>query len=506
MPELITKISKANIFRNGAQVVREGAALLGEGLQTIRVLGISGSAQTDTAQLYCQEGVLCTNMRFETLRGDEPEQLEQLREKIASLQAQLEVKDLQIELWKSNGDFSQRTSQPVSEVQEYIEKLSERIDGINAEKAAIQKEIRSTEKKIEELCSEVYKPVMVVDVTAPSAGEYAFELRYFENAASWRPMYEIRSDGEGPLQMMMRANITQNTAEDWLGTGITLLSGSPVAGGSLPQIEPLYIDFKQVRPPVAFGMMKAARASGAAMDMDVEECCDSAPMEATLMGTAAVNMSMMKTEAADVAQDDTYTEYRLPGFRDVKKGGDGTVADIRTYEIPAQYRVVSVPKLDPSAYLTAAVKPADLPVSAEINPDIYFKGVYSGKIWLDPDLTKEELEITLGKEERINVSRKEVLRHTINTLLKGLRITEYGYETRVSNNSGKPAEVMIKDQIPVSQNKDISVDVLELSEAELDNETGILTRTLQLEPDQTEILKLGYKVSAPKDKSLEEHH
>ena len=507
MPELNTKIVKANIFRNGAEVFRRGNVQLEAGLQTLRVQGISGSAQTDTARLYCQEGVSCSNMRFETLRGEEPASIEELREKIAALQKETEVKELQIELWKSNGDFSKRASQPVSEVQEYIEKLSERVAGLNADITAIEKEIRQTEKKIEELCSEAYCPVMVVDVTAPSAGSYSFELKYFENAAGWHPDYEIHSDGEGPLSILMRGKISQNTAEDWLGAELSLLSGNPSFAGALPVLDPLYVDIRQVRPAIFGGMMKAARAAGAVMDTAVEECvtedADEVPVAALGM---ANNMTLMQTAAADVAEDETFTEYKLPGLRDVKKGGDGTMADIRTLEMPAEYRIVSVPKLDPSAYLVAVVKPGDLPVNTEINPGIYYKGVYSGRVWLDPDLTKDEIEITLGKEERINVSRKEVLRHTSTTLLKGLKVTEYGFETRVSNNSGKPAEIMIKDQIPVSQNKEINVDVLELSGADLDKETGILIRTLQLEPDQTEILKLGYKVSAPKDKSLEEHH
>ena len=508
MAELTTKTAKANIFRNGAEVIRRGRAALEQGLQTLRVQGISGTAQTDTARLYCQEGVSCTNMRFETLHNDEPTEIEELRGKITSLQKQIEVKELQIELWKSNGDFSKRASQPVSEVQEYIENLSDRVAGLNSDIIAIQKEIRQTEKKIEELCSEAYCPVMVVDVSAPAAGEYDFELKYFENAARWRPVYEIHTDGEGPLQMLMRGNISQNTTEDWLGIELSLLSGNPSFAGSLPQLDPLYVDIRQPRP-VTFGLAKASRmASNAMMDMTAAEF-DMAAEEAAApmlgMGEAKA-MKLMQTEAAEVGQDDTFTEYRLPGIRDIKKGGDGTVADVQTLEIPAEYRIVSVPKLDPSAYLTAVVKPADLPVNTGIDPAIYFKGVYSGRVWLDPDLTKDEIEITLGKEERINISRREVLRHTSNTLLKGTRVTEYGYETRVSNNSSAEAVVTIKDQVPVSRNKDISVDVLEISGAELDEETGLLSRTLTLAAARTEVLKLGYKVSAPKDKSIEEHH
>ena len=85
-------------------------------------------------------------------------------------------------------------------------------------------------------------------------------------------------------------------------------------------------------------------------------------------------------------------------------------------------------------------------------------------------------------------------------------MVEYGYETAVTNGFEKPVTVVVKDQVPVSENKDISVDVLELSGAEQDKENGLLSWKVELEPAQTKTLKLAYKVSRPKDKNIEEHH
>ena len=81
---------------------------------------------------------------------------------------------------------------------------------------------------------------------------------------------------------------------------------------------------------------------------------------------------------------------------------------------------------------------------------------------------------------------------------------EYGYETRVSNSGSADAEVVIKDQIPVSQNKDITVEALELSGAELAKESGLLTKTVKVAAGGSEVFRIGYKVAGPKDKQISE--
>ena len=501
MADLYTNIVKASVFRRGAELVRRGSAQLEEGAQTVYVYGLSPSTSTDTARLFSQEGVLCSDLRFKPQYDDETEdpKAKALREKIEELEKQIEVKELQADLWKSNGDFSARTSQPVSEVQDYIEKLSGRLEALNKEILKGRRELEELNKQLEKLSEQSAAPVMEAEVVAPAAGRYDFELKYFENSASWNPVYEIHSDGETDPEMRMRAKIHQNTLEDWKGVELSLFTGNPTAAGTLPELLSLFLDIRQNKP---VRMAKSAARGGMVME---DTCCEeAAPMEfgagAAMANTMMVRMAMPE---AEVSEEETSTEYALPGKRDVLKTGDNT-ADLRSYKIPAQYRIVTVPAMDQSAYLVAVVKPSDLPVTTEINPSVYYKNIYTGKVWLDPDLTRDEIEITLGKEERIHVTREQTARKTTTALLKGQRIVEYGYETRIGNTSSADAEVVIKDQVPVSQNKDISVDVLEISGAEITAENGLLTKTVKVPAGGTEVFRIGYKVVAPKDKQVSE--
>ena len=499
--DLYTGIISASVYRGGAEVVRRGTAELEAGTQTLYVHGLSQSAPVDTARLFCQEGLSCSDLRFvDRFGGEEDPKITELREKIAALQKHIEVRQLQIQLWKDNGNFSSRTEQPAAEVQDYIEKLAERLESLNKDIFDAQKKINDLNKQINDLIQSGSQPLLAAQVSAEKGGRYTFELRYFENGAWWRPVYEIHSDGESPLAMRMRANIRQNTYEDWEGVELSLLTGSPNSAGTVPSIRPVYLDFRQSAPVrsrsnamMGGAMMKAA---GRADTMVFEEAC---------MDTAEAPMMFMATAEAQVEQGETATEYKLPGKRDVQKGGDGTVADIQVYTIPAEYRVASVPRLAQSAWLVAVVKPADLPITSSIDTAVYLKNNYVGRVMLDPDLTLDEAEITLGKAERVHVSFKEVSRKTSTTLLKGQAVVDYVYEITVRNESGKDIKLSVKDQIPVSENKDIDVEQLEISGAEKDAETGILTWRSQLAAGNTATYTTRYKVSRPKDKTIVEN-
>ena len=494
MAELYTQLVKAKVYRRGAELVRRGKAELAEGRQTLLIHGLSSTFHMDTVRIFSQEGVSCSDLRYESRFGeDEQTESDSIREQIDALELHIQIRELQTKMWKENGNFASRTSQPVGEVQEYIESLPGRLEGINQDILATKKKIKELEKKLSEAQVTEDLPVLAAEVTAAAAGSYSFELRCFDGSAAWRPVYEVHSDGRGPLKMIMKGNISQHTHEDWKGVELSLLTGNPSAAGSVPQLTPVLLDIRQ---PVEFArntmMLKSAGARAMVMGDAVADTCEEAPMMA------------MGTNEAFVDQSETSTEYVLPGTRDVQKNGKETVADIQTYEIPADYRIVAVPKLDQSAYLVAAVKPADLPVNSAIDTAVYLNNAYTGRIMLDPQLTKEETELTLGKEERVFVSYKELPRKTTTTLLKGQKVVEHAFETTLRNESAAAVSVTVKDQIPVSENKDIIVEQVELSGAKPEDGTGLLGWKLDLAPGESRQVKLCYKVACPKDKQISE--
>ena len=500
MEVLTTLIEKANIYRRGAEIVRRGSLELSEGMHKLYVLGMSGSARYDTVRLFGTDGLHVSNQRFEAFgEHQEEKESEKIRKSIEKLEKQIEVRQMQIDLWRSNGDFTARSALSASEVEEYIEKLPLRIEKLNEKISGYRLQQKDLEKKLHEAEKKEMSPAVVVDVEAEKAGSYSFELRYYEDNAGWSPVYELYSDGEGPLEIRMRARITENTGEDWEKVQVSLFTGNPSTGGVLPEPGTVYLDFRTEIQPRIFG---AAAKSAPMMNYMMDSAA--AGSEVMEMDTAEESFSRLQTAEAEVDDDETMTEYALPGRRDVLDNDEGMMADLQSYEISAVYEVAAVPALDPKAYLTAKVKTEDIPFRTAFNAGVFLKEKYLCTVYLDPDLTREEVVITLGEDERIKVSRKEVSRKAANTFLKGLRTEDHVFETRVTNMSGKDMTVLLKDQVPVSREKDITVDVRELSGMTMEEKTGEVTGTVKVSAGQTVTSSLAYKVSWPKDKKITE--
>ena len=89
-------------------------------------------------------------------------------------------------------------------------------------------------------------------------------------------------------------------------------------------------------------------------------------------------------------------------------------------------------------------------------------------------------------------------------LLKGQKKTEYEYEITVSSRKDKTISVTVCDQLPISDEKTIVIEPLELSGAEREEEKGFLRWTFDLAPGETKNVKLAWTVAWPKDKRTEE--
>ena len=506
-----TEVVRASVFLKGAEIVRRGSAELQEGAQTLYIRGLSETALQNTARLFSSSGVSCKDFRFGPWEpeGGEKERIRERDEKIDALKLQIEVKELQKKLWQENGNFTNRASQPMAELENYLEKLPERLQKLEEETAGIRKEIAALEKEkaeYEELCS---LPVMQAEVTAEQPGTFPLELRYFEPSAAWAQVNELHADTENPPELRLRARITQSTHEDWKGVKISLFTGNPASGDRLPELRPRYLDLFE--PDTMRTISGAGSAAGnMGMLMMSRMAMPMGMAEGNMMQMAAASAAMpepvtrMETEKAEVNGEESMTEYALPGVRDVPKNGGGTMADLKKTLLPAEYRVMTAAAEDPRAYLTASVKTAELPVSSAVSASVFLKDVYMGSTVLNPESQAEMTEISLGREERIRVSRREVLKKTSPVLLKGQLVTEYAYETKVTNLSGAEMTVVLKDQIPVSRTKEIIVEAKEIPAAELDPETGIVTKKLRIPAGGTVQVPLSWKVFRPKDKKIRE--
>lgn len=494
-----TRIKSAEIYRSGCTVTRTGMIHLQPGENKVRIAGLTSSAYTDTMQLRFDPSVAAFAVHV-IQKEDEEKEASEIKEQINEIREEIETLKTQAEMWGDTAGISSRNNATIAEIENYIVSYPSRIKAINNELRSLEKEMKRLNKELNDAADRDCRPLISAVLKAEKEGDYPFELVYQETAALWNSQYEIHTDGEsGPVEIRVKAEVRQNTKEDWEQVRIALRTGNPVYSASLPVLSPVYLDFTQPRMKNAFmarpNMMMAA-ASGMSPMME-----DTAMMESDAMEDTA-RLSRIEMEEAEVNSTDTMTEYQLGSLYDIVSGSDGLNVDLQSFSLNADYVTKAVPKKDIRAYLLAEVKTADFPMVVHGSAAIYLNGVYTGTAMIDPDYSEETYAVALGTEEKISLTRNEKKKKSSAQILGNKQSTVYECDIQVSNSKDVPVKLSIADQIPKSRNEAITVDIISLDGAEQNRDTGALKWELELKPQETKKIHVEYKVTWPKDKPL----
>jgi spore coat polysaccharide biosynthesis predicted glycosyltransferase SpsG len=79
----------------------------------------------------------------------------------------------------------------------------------------------------------------------------------------------------------------------------------------------------------------------------------------------------------------------------------------------------------------------------------------------------------------------------------------FTYDITIRNNKKEKVELLLKDQYPLSTDKEVEIELEESAGAKINAETGILTWDLNLKPNETKKIRISYKVTYPKDKIID---
>ena len=214
------------------------------------------------------------------------------------------------------------------------------------------------------------------------------------------------------------------------------------------------------------------------------------------------NKEAMKPVTAATQYEPTNTVYKIQDKYNLETDGKTTTIGIKQFEIPALYDYFSVPKIDPSAFLSANIvnwQDYDLQ-SGEAS--LYYEGSYLGKTYIDLGSASDTLSLSLGKDNGIKVSRKVVKEYSSKHFIGSNKTETKTYEITVRNNKRVPVTLNVTDQVPVSVTKEINVDDVKAADAQFDKETGIAVWNINLQPGDEKKLQISYSVKYPKDRKV----
>jgi uncharacterized protein (TIGR02231 family) len=308
---------------------------------------------------------------------------------------------------------------------------------------------------------------------------------YFVNAASWHPEYNLRAQNiTDPVLLEYDAAVNQQTCEDWKDVKLTLSTGNPSIQTVNPELSAWFINFYQ---PVR--IYNKSESIG----YDDKDKKDLYPMAARSGFSTAADFTK-------VSQNATNTSFEINLKYDIPSDINSRHVRIQQYNLPVQFSYKAIPKLDPDAYLLGKITGWGeynlLPGEA----NIYLEGAYVCKSVIDPSSTSDTLNVSFGRDKRITLKRTRIKDFSKKQFLGSHKTETFGFVLSVKNLKNAPVSILIEDQIPVSQDKDIEVELTEPAGAKLDAATGKLSWELNLNPNEDKTMQFEYTVKSPKDK------
>ncbi|MEL6372424.1 MAG: mucoidy inhibitor MuiA family protein [Pseudomonadota bacterium] len=516
-----SKITAVTVFPRGALIKRTASASLQPGATTLIIkdlpesvvrgsIRVEGRAQNDVAigSVDSRVQVITADdqKRLAARRAELDAELIRVRDRRAATQAAIDTAQTQRSLmvnltqlpqqpaprgtattdWKALFDL---IGTGMAQAQETIgtklvelRKLDDQIKQLEAQLATmVPKQTRAT--------------VVSVNVLSDSGGEATFTVRYQVRNASWQPFYDARLTTGGATQapslaLVRRARIEQRTGEDWDGVALSLSTTRPAQGTQAPKLRALSVDF--YRPP----SRPTPRAMSRGLSADQVQ---PAPRVAASMPRRKSRRVLAR--AVQVQRSPFQVVYAIPGLNTVPATGAPKRVSIGTQQLTPTLFAMATPRQRTKAYLHAKLAlPTGAPFLA--GPVSLFRdGTFVGRARL-PNLTGgQEHRLGFGSDDAIIVKyRQTENKRGEEGLISTSKTDLKGFEIVVTNKHRRAMDLVVLDQVPVSRNDKILVELITQtppSKRDVDGQRGVLAWELRLAPQAQKTVRFGYRVTWP---------
>jgi uncharacterized protein (TIGR02231 family) len=528
-----SEIESVKIYTQGAEVLRKAKTNLNKGNTLIIVENISSDIQTASIQIYNQSNIEILSINHAVNHNKTIEKngriteledsMKQVSNKIALLRIEITSLDHENTILSSNKSFHNTSGINNIEFVKFLDIQRSRINSINKEKYltnqkiqeltntlnAIQSNLNEEKNKLKEANGEIR---LMVYCPNPNT-LFSFGLSYLANVAGWIPVYDIKTEGPAKKSTLVyKAEIAQNTGENWNNVKLSLSSANPSLGLNLPELKPAYLSFS---PPVAQkpspSLQKKLNYSNRRGLIEIEEDQDiDDKKEVSFRGSrndgTAYFIDGVRTVSrslnTNTSSNEVVVEFNIPLPYTIPNDGQGRVVNIKDFDFPMTYEYFSVPKKECAVFLTGLSTDWQKLNLLPGNANMYFNNNYSGQMFLNPSPENDTLALSFGRDKRILIERKILKDFSQKNFLGSTKKETFTFEISVNNTNDFAADVKIQDQIPISTNAEIKVEIEQLSDAKQNIETGVLEWKFTLKAKETKKLKVIYSVTSPKAKKV----
>ncbi|TDB68257.1 DUF4139 domain-containing protein [Arundinibacter roseus] len=508
-----TTLTHATVFLNRAQLTATAKATLQAGEQRVILDNIPLSIDPGSIEVRGTGGAIIKGVRFERdylQRAQRPAGIIRMEDSLKIVQNQLAVNLITLTALDEERALIVANKQAggtaagvkVADLKALADFYRERLADIGTRQLQIKDTINRLKERENNIKNQLAdwqnrrnQPTgqILVNLSATARTSLQLEVSYVVADAGWMPVYDVRvKDTQSPVSLAYKANVYQNTGQNWEAIKLTLSTSNPSLNGTKPELGTQFVQFEQ--PVVMRKERMRTAAPTAAMNSSEQSIkMDMSVPEVELITSAS--FTQMNTNDLSVS-----FEIALPYT--IPSNGSGQVVDIAQHEVAATYRHFAIPKLDPDAFLIGTITDWEKYNLLNGQANVYFQGTYVGETQLLTQNTADTLNLSLGRDKKIIIKRERMKDFTATRILGNQVRETVAYRVTIRNTKNEAATITLEDQIPVSTNSDIEVKLEESTGATYTSETGRLTWKLSLKANESRTVEFRYEIKYPKGRII----
>ena len=357
---------------------------------------------------------------------------------------------------------------------------------------------------------------IVVIVDSETDQNSVLDLKYMVSNCGWQANYDLRANNiKDKISLKYKAKVYNNTGNDWSNVQLFLSTSDPNISASAPELAPWYMNYSSLMNQAndAYDGNEYVVPSNRAYTKYYQNWNAAPQMNQNLDGLYATDNFEQQQQGTVANPEDNITftnievsqlsttfeiekEYSIPS--DAKP----YLVDITEHNLTATFSHKAVPKLDKDGFLLANIVGWE---SLDLVPgptQVYFSDAFVGQSYINTSNVSDTLRLSFGRDNKIPVSRKLVQEFSDKKVIGSNRKDNYTYKIIAKNNRDIPVRLSLYDQIPISQDSDISITINEISDAKYNETTGKLTWLLNLNPGESKSYQISFTIKYPKDKTI----
>ncbi len=297
--ELKTSITDVTVFQNGAQVKRNGTLTIPAGEYDIVIRDATSLLKKESIQVKGEGNFTILSVNHQIMLDDQNQDKTKwatLETKQKELMRKMEDLSVKIEVLRTeetivgNLQYVSTNTEGIT-----VEQVRKAQDLLRIKMATIKTDKLIASRAMQELYDEHQKVTqeltairtpkqkvsyeIVIKVLAKAETKAEIGLTYIVPNARWYPTYDLRVKTVAePMVIEYKANVTQQSGEDWANVKLKLSTGDPSQSSQKPTVEPwlLYLNQGYVQPRAKdnyyrYTDAKFTKVSGTVMDRSTGE-------------------------------------------------------------------------------------------------------------------------------------------------------------------------------------------------------------------------------------------